>query len=149
MGAAGAGSDPASGITQGSAPGAAASPGAVDQAASPVLSGTLQLDEKLAGSAKPQDTIFIAVRGVDEDGEAAGPPVAVGRLKVADLPHRFRFSDADAMMPTARLSGQKRVKIIARIGQDASPQSGDLQGESPVVAIDASDVKLVIDQRLP
>ncbi|MDO4232231.1 MAG: c-type cytochrome biogenesis protein CcmI [Lautropia sp.] len=115
----------------------------------PVLSGSLTLAADLAAAVKADDTVFVAVRAVNAAGEPEGPPLAVKRLTVAGLPLDFRFSDADAMMPAARLSSAKRVVVIARIGRDATPQPGDLEGRSAAVAVDASGVKLSIDRRLP
>lgn len=115
----------------------------------PVLSGSLTLAADLAAAVKADDTVFVAVRAVNAAGEPEGPPLAVKRLTVAGLPLDFRFSDADAMMPAARLSSAERVVVIARIGRDATPQPGDLEGRSAAVAVDASGVTLRIDRRLP
>lgn len=118
-------------------------------AGGPVLSGSLTLSAEQAAAVKPEDTVFVAVRAVNEAGEPEGPPLAVARLRVADLPRNFRFSDADAMMPAARLSSAKRVQVIARVGRDATPQPGDLEGRSAPVAVDARDVPVAISRRLP
>ncbi|MDO4682717.1 MAG: c-type cytochrome biogenesis protein CcmI [Lautropia sp.] len=123
---------------------------AVDRPAGPVLKGAIQLDASLATQAGPEDTVFLAVRGVDESGRPAGPPLAVRRIRVADLPYRFSFSDADAMGPMGRLSSQQQVIVIARISKSGQPtaQPGDLEGSSPVVRHDADDVQVDIDTRL-
>lgn len=118
-------------------------------AGGPVLSGSLTLSAEQAAAVKPEDTVFVAVRAVNEAGEPEGPPLAVARLRVADLPRNFRFSDADAMMPAARLSSAKRVQVIARVGRDATPQPGDLEGRSAPVAVDAGGVQVEISRRLP
>ncbi|MDO5056784.1 MAG: c-type cytochrome biogenesis protein CcmI [Lautropia sp.] len=144
---AGAASAPPSASRAAKAAGTADAAGTAVQG--PVLSGQLAISPALASATRPDDTVFLAVRAVDEHGEPAGPPLAVRRLTVAQLPHRFTLSDADAMLPAARLSQHPRVQVIARIGRDASPQPGDLEGRSPVVAADADDVQLLIDRRLP
>ena len=129
---------------------ASAPPAAVTQPAQgPVLSGQLTISPALAPTLSADDTVFLSVRAVDDEGEPVGPPLAVRRLRVAELPHRFALGDADAMLPMARLSQHRRVRVTARVGRDASPRPGDLEGRSPVVAADAADLRLQIDRRLP
>lgn len=134
----------AAGETDGSRPAAATQP-----AQGPVLSGELTISPALAPTVRADDTVFLSVRAVDDEGEPVGPPLAVRRLRVAELPHRFALGDADAMLPMAQLSQHRRVRVTARVGRDASPRPGDLEGRSPVVAADAADVRLQIDRRLP
>lgn len=122
--------------------------GAPSAASDVVLSGSVVLDPTLAASVAPGDTLFIAARALGPDGLPAGPPVAVRRARVADLPLEFRLSDADAMSPAARLSQQSRVAIVARISRSgaAAPAPGDLEGGSAAVAANASDVEVRIDR---
>ncbi len=119
--------------------------------AGPVLSGRVELAPALAAAAEPQDVVFVAVRGVDANGQPAGPPAAAVRIRVADLPFDFSLSDRDAMSPAARLSGQLRVVVVARVSRSgaAASASGDLEGRSEVVAPDASGVAVRIDRVLP
>lgn len=116
-------------------------------AGGPVLKGAIQLSASLAARARPEDTVFLAVRGADEAGKPAGPPLAVRRIRVADLPYRFSFSDADAMGPMGRLSGQQQVIVIARVSKSGEPtaQAGDLEGSSPAVRHDADNVLVEIN----
>ena len=74
-------------------------------------------------------------------------PLAVLRKQVRDLPVSFALDDSMAMAPGMNLSAFPRVVIGARISKagSATPQAGDLQGASAVVANDATGVKLVID----
>ena len=156
------GPGPVAGTSTGADPGAAprAAPsgnapaaGPTPQGASapgPVLQGTVTLDERLAARASPEDTLFVVVRGVGPDGQPAGPPAAVARVRVADLPWRFAFSDRDAMSPMARLSGQQRVIVVARISRagTATAAPGDLEGRSGVVEPTAEGVAVRIEREL-
>jgi len=107
------------------------------------LAGTVSLSPKLKGRAAPEDVVFIFARA------AEGPrvPLAVLRKQVRDLPLSFALDDSMAMAPGMTLSAFPRVVIGARISKagSATPQAGDLQGASAVVANDATGVKLVID----
>ena len=107
------------------------------------LAGTVSLSPKLKGKAAPDDAVFIFARA------AEGPrvPLAVLRKKVRDLPLSFSLDDSMAMAPGMNLSAFARVVVGARISKSgsATPQPGDLQGASAVVANDAADVKVVID----
>jgi len=107
------------------------------------LAGTVSLSPKLKGRAAPEDVVFIFARA------AEGPrvPLAVLRKQVRDLPLSFALDDSMAMAPGMNLSAFPRVVIGARISKagSATPQAGDLQGASAVVANDATGVKLVID----
>jgi cytochrome c-type biogenesis protein CcmH len=107
------------------------------------LAGTVSLSPKLKGKAAPDDAVFIFARA------AEGPrvPLAVLRKKVRDLPLSFSLDDSMAMAPGMNLSAFARVVVGARVSKSgsATPQPGDLQGASAVVANDAAGVKLVID----
>jgi cytochrome c-type biogenesis protein CcmH len=110
------------------------------------LQGIVNLSPKLAGKASPEDTLFIFARA------AQGPPMplAVLRKRVRDLPVAFSLDDSMAMSPAMKLSGHSRVIVGARISKsgNASPQPGDLQGLSAVVANNAIDIKITIDTEL-
>ena len=141
-----AGSGAGSGPIAGAAPGAISTP-----ATGPVLRGRIEIDAALAGQVEPGDTLFVAVRGVDQDNRPAGPPAAVLRASVAELPLDFALSDKNAMSPASKLSGQTRVVIVARVSRagTAAASPGDLEGRSPVIAPDAQDVQVRIDRVLP
>jgi cytochrome c-type biogenesis protein CcmH len=115
-----------------------------------VLRGRVEIEPALAGRARPDDTLFIAARGVDEEGRPSGPPAAVLRARASDLPLDFEMSDRNAMSPASRLSGQSRVVIVARISRagTAGGGAGDLEGRSPPVTPDAQAVQVRIDRLL-
>jgi cytochrome c-type biogenesis protein CcmH len=156
-------------LKSGRAPGSAASPAPRPDAGSgagagsaapadpgpggggPVLRGRVDIDPALAGKAGAGDTVFVAVRAVDQGDKPVGPPVAVLRARVSDLPLQFELSDRQAMSPAAKLSDQKRVVLVARVSRSgaAAAGSGDLEGRSEVVASDAQAVPVLIDRVVP
>ncbi|MBA3477122.1 MAG: hypothetical protein H0T52_01790 [Lautropia sp.] len=141
----------------GAAPGAdsgagtgAASP-APPAAAGPVLRGRVEVDPAIAGNLRPDDVLFVVARGLDQEGKPAGPPVAVLRARASDLPLDFELSDRQAMTPAAKLSGQRRVVVVARLSRagTAAGSAGDLEGRSQPVSPDAQSVLIRIDRLLP
>jgi cytochrome c-type biogenesis protein CcmH len=85
--------------------------------------------------------------------EAGGPrmPIAVLRLKVADLPREFVLDDSLAMMPDRKISGVKNVEIEARVSKsgEAMPKPGDLYSAVQQTQPGKSGLKLLIDQVRP
>lgn len=126
----------------------AAVPGASGAiAGGPSLSGEIRLDGALASRVRPDDTLFVLAR----PASGSRMPLAVLRRQVSDLPLRFTLDDSMAMAPNARLSQHAEVQVVARISRSgqAAPQSGDLTGESTVVAPGGPDVSVQIDQIVP
>jgi cytochrome c-type biogenesis protein CcmH len=77
-------------------------------------------------------------------------PLAVRKLQLGDLPITLTLSDADAMMPTMKLSSFEQVVVGARVSSSGNPvaQSGDFYTERKDV--DSSNppeqIELLIDQ---
>lgn len=94
----------------------------------------------------PGTTVFVLAR------TPGGPPmpVAVERLTIADLPARVRLDDADAAMPTRRLSQVDRVDVLVRASASGSANAGagDLESR-PVSAKPGDSVSLRIDRVRP
>lgn len=117
-------------------------------AAGPSITVRVSLAPALASRLTPSDTLFVFARKID----GAGPPVAAKRLPAADFPIELTLSDADSLMPTAKLSAQGEVLVMARISRsgDAAAVPGDLEAEAlPVSVSDGAEVSLFIDQVLP
>ena len=140
----------AAGGATGASPATAAQPAAKPQQAvratptGATVSGVVRLSASLAGKAAPEDTLFVYARA------AQGPrmPLAILRKQVKDLPLTFTLDDSMAMSPAARLSSAQQVVVSARISKrgDATPQPGDLQGQSAPVAPGASGLTIEIGQ---
>jgi cytochrome c-type biogenesis protein CcmH len=128
--------------------GGKAGPAPAQTAAAPrVVRGEIRLAPTLKERASPDDTVFIFARA------AEGPrmPLAVLRKQVRDLPASFQLDDTMAMNPELQLSSVPRVIVTARISRSggATPQSGDLQGESQPVTPGSGAVSITIDRVLP
>lgn len=120
---------------------------AVATAGATSVSGRVSLTPALKDKAGPDDTLFIFAR------HANGPrmPLAILRLKAAELPKEFTLDDSMAMSPEMKLSSAAELRIEARISKsgDAIPKSGDLSGELTPVKPGAKGLKLVIDKVVP
>ena len=82
------------------------------------LAGTVRLDPALQDRVQPADTVFIVARAP----EAGRMPVAVLRLKVAQLPAQFTLDDQNAMSPDMPLSRFDELTIQARISRSGTAQ---------------------------
>jgi cytochrome c-type biogenesis protein CcmH len=124
---------------------ASAAPAPAATSAAP-LEVTVTLAPALAGKLQPGDTLFVFARA------AEGPrmPLAIARLAASAAPVQVKLDDSMAMTPALRLSTQPRVVVGARISRsgDATPQAGDLEGQSAPVA-SAGSVQVTIDQVRP
>lgn len=102
------------------------------------------------GNALSSDTpVFVFVR---PEGVEGGPPLAVKRIRVGDLPVTVRLRDADAMVEGTTLSSHERVRVVARVARSGGvqAQSGDLEGSATApVAADGEAVSLAIDRVIP
>jgi cytochrome c-type biogenesis protein CcmH len=107
------------------------------------VAGRIELSPELAARVAPGDTLFVFARA------AAGPrlPLAILR-RTAAMPADFRLDDSMAMAPQLRLSGFASVVVGARISRsgNATPQAGDLIGQSAAVATGTQGLRVVIDQ---
>ncbi|WP_296259207.1 MULTISPECIES: c-type cytochrome biogenesis protein CcmI [unclassified Pseudomonas] len=85
------------------------------------------LSDALRSRVQPGDTVFVFARAV------SGPPapLAVKRVKVADLPVEVELTDADAMMPELKLSNFPEVQLVARVSRAGQPTAGEWIGRSP------------------
>ncbi len=130
------------------APGAAkvesakAEPAKVSAGAS--VSGTVTIAPALAKSASAEDTLFVFAHGP----EGGGPPLAVLRARVGDLPLKFKLDDSMSMSPQFKLSNAARIVVTARVSKSgtAVPQPGDMEGASAPVALGAAGVAVNIDR---
>lgn len=109
--------------------------------------GLVTLDPALRGKVAPGDTVFVLARPAD----GSRMPLAVTRTTVDKLPYEFTLDDSMAMAPTARLSGQASVVVLARVSKSGNPapQKGDAEGMSAPVAPGAANVRVVISKIVP
>lgn len=107
------------------------------------LKVSVALAPELAGKVQPDDSVFVFARAL------SGPPMplAVERLRVADLPAQVALSDADAMLPQLRLSNFAEVQLVARVSRAGNPTAGDWVGQLDAVNAKASgEYALTIDR---
>jgi len=97
----------------------------------PAIKLTISLDPSLVSTLKPGAVLFVFAKSLDEKG----PPVAAKRIDAIDFPIQIELSDADSLMPTAKLSSQEKVVVSARISNDgeAFARSGDIEADTVVV----------------
>jgi cytochrome c-type biogenesis protein CcmH len=129
----------------GSQPAATASAAPPPAAAGPALTVQVSLAPALKGRLAAGDTLFVYARA------EKGPPMplAVARLDAGRLPATVTLTDAMGMLPQMKLSSARRVFVGARISRSgqAIAQSGDLEGDAGVIAVDSkTPVKIVIDK---
>ena len=111
------------------------------------ISGRVTLSDALRAKAQPGDVVFIYAQA--EQGSPM--PLAIMRTTVQALPLDFTLDDSMAMSPQTKLSGQTRVTVKARVAKSgqAMPQSGDLIGSVPHVAVGTQQVQVTIAETLP
>lgn len=112
-------------------------------AASHSISGTVRLAPAFARQVDPGDALFVYARAA----KGGRIPVAMVRTTAGAFPYRFVLDDSNSMSPSARLSGQSKVIVEARISRsgNAMPQKGDLRGASGAVAPGSSGLEILID----
>jgi cytochrome c-type biogenesis protein CcmH len=109
---------------------------------------TLRIDisEELRARASAENVVFVYARA------SQGPPMplAVRRLQLRDLPLTLSLDDADAMMPSMKLSSFDQVTVGARVSFSGNPvaQSGDFYTELDSVdsANPPEKINLTIDK---
>ncbi len=111
-------------------------------AAGATVSGRVTLGAAARGQVGPDDTVFIFARAPS----GSRMPLALLRLRVADLPADFKLDDTLAMSPAAKLSSAQQVVVGARVSRsgNAMPQAGDWEVISAPVALGAQGLNLEI-----
>ena len=105
------------------------------------VSVEVQLAPTLVGQVAPESAVFVFARA------STGPriPLAVKRLRVADLPATVTLSDADAMQPGLKLSAFDNIQVMARISRSGQPTEGEWAGAGAPVAGQPGVYTLIID----
>lgn len=107
------------------------------------LTVTVKLADHLTNKVQGNETIFIYAKALQ------GPPfpVAAARYQVKDLPLTLTLDDTNAIMPVAKLSDFKTVKLSARVSYsgDAITQSGDLLGNIDNVLVGGKAITIIIN----
>ncbi len=107
----------------------------------------ISLTSALQQSLSPEFPVYVFVRAA----EKPGPPLAVVRKRVAELPFELVLNDSNAMMPGKTISSAEQVIAGARISISGNPQrqSGDYEQLSNSIPSNSSKtVELVINDRI-
>jgi cytochrome c-type biogenesis protein CcmH len=114
----------------------------------PALAITVNIEPTLANLVAPGDILYLFARGPD----GQGPPLAAKRIVVDRLPLQATLSDADSPMPTAKLSSQATVLVMARLSKSGNAQasSGDVESDAATVTLaGAKPITLMLDRTVP
>lgn len=110
---------------------------------------TIQVTLGAGLQAPPEATVFIYARA----WRGSPMPLAIQRLKVADLPVQVVLDESMAMNPAASLATVEQVEVVARISLTGSPApvSGDMEGSvGPVEPKTQRDgIAIAIDRKIP
>ena len=113
---------------------------------SPVVTVRVSIAPKLAGQAPGDAPLFVLVRS-----SAGGPPLAVTKRSVKELPATIELSDRDTMIAGRSLKDAGKVTVLARVARSGEPvaRSGDLEGRVSYDVGSPAPVDLVIDSIVP
>jgi cytochrome c-type biogenesis protein CcmH len=134
---------PGAGAAAGPAAAAGAATGPVDGGTGPAVTVQVTVSPALQSGIKAGAPLFVFVRDA-----AGGPPLAVVRRSVSDLPLTVRISDADVMMPGRSLAGVSRAAVTARVANGGDPvaKPGDVYGEAEWSPASGDSVAVLIDR---
>ena len=101
----------------------------------------LSINETLRKTVSEDSAIFVFAR----EENKTGPPLAVRRIAVGELPTMIRLTDKDSIMPTRLLSSAASVIAVARISKtgDAIRQAGDYEALSSTLDNKNDSTKLI------
>lgn len=107
----------------------------------------IDLAPELKMQTPPGSTLFVVAKMLD----GAGPPIAAKRIDITQFPITVSLSDADSIMPTAKLFSQQRFMLSARISASGTAQSSsqDWHSEALVVESNAKQPLQLIIRRNP
>ena len=110
------------------------------------LRGTIVVTEETKQLVKPGAVVFLSVRPVNpESGQVTGPPLAVEKLTISQLPMPFSLSEAQAMIGGTSFTGDVLIKAWTDQDGDAmTKQPGDVLG-SLRAKIPADKLRLALD----
>ena len=101
------------------------------------LETQVQLSDEASADVNAEHTVFVYARALD------GPPrpLAISRLRVADLPTSVTLDTSMGMTENGELEAGASVMLVARVSRDgnATPQPGDWEGEAGPVVVGAQE----------
>ncbi|MDH3535466.1 MAG: hypothetical protein OER87_06960 [Gammaproteobacteria bacterium] len=128
--------------------------GSANAAATPTGAGAsaglklkVSLDPALTNAVAPDSAVFVFVRAAQNPG----PPLAVVRKRVDELPFEIALNDSNAMVPGKTISSAASVIVGARISASGNPQRqpGDYeQLSSPIPSDFGEPIELLISNKI-
>ena len=105
------------------------------------IEGRVSLESPTAAEIKADDTVFIYATLPD-----SRQPLAILRVRAADLPYDFTLDDRHAMTPQQRLSQAEKVVLRARLSRTGLAQAGpdDWLVEIPDIKPGSKGVQLTL-----
>ena len=119
----------------------------VETASQTGLKLNVSLNPALLKELSPESPVFIFVRAV----ENPGPPLAVVRKRVDELPFEIALNDSHAMIAGRTISSAEKVIVGVRISMSGNParQPGDFEQLSNSIPSNFSDtLELVINDKI-
>lgn len=112
-----------------------------------VVTARIALSDDALAALTADANVFVIAR----DPAQPSPPIAVSRLRLADLPAVVSLGDAQSMVAGRALSGFEEFELLARVSLSGSPAaaSGDWFGTLIVRPADTDSVFLAINQQVP
>lgn len=91
------------------------------------ITGRVALAESARSDVKSDEVVFVFARAPT----GSRMPIAIQRIRVADLPYNFRLDDATAVGPNVKLSQVSEVVVGARVSRTGSamPAAGDWESD--------------------
>ncbi|WP_034475278.1 c-type cytochrome biogenesis protein CcmI [Aestuariibacter salexigens] len=109
----------------------------------------VDIDATLKEKLPPQATLFVFAQDAMSE---ARMPAAVVKTALGSLPTTVLLTDADAMMPTFRVSQLQRARLVARVSMDQNVDiaTGELQGmaEAEVIIGEVSQQSITINEEI-
>lgn len=113
------------------------------------VSINVQLAKELQGKLPEEGYLFVFAQDASGDVRM---PAAVVKSKLAVMPVQVTLSDANAMMPTYKLSQLSEIRLVARISKDenVAQSAGELEGEVVVTLLKGENTmqNITIDKEL-
>lgn len=130
-----------------SAPAAAAPVEAPPAPADAIISINMSLAAEAAAAISGNPGIFVIAR----DPNVPGPPIAVSRSRVSELPTTVHLADGNSMVAGRSLSAFPEFEVLVRVSSTGQPMaaSGDWFGSAIVKPEDSGTVDIVINQQVP
>lgn len=107
----------------------------------------ISLNPALQKELSPDSVVFVFVRSL----ESPGPPLAVVRTTVGELPFAIALNDSHAMIPGRTISSARNVIVGARISVSGNPekQPGDYQQLSDSIPADSNKtIEIIITDKI-